>query len=153
MTVHFICRGNTFRSIIAEAYLKSLELEAVDVLSSGTVAVEHKVSNKINFTKTLALLERHGIKDYAKLHHADQLSSIHQIPGDVVVCMNQIVFDETATFGKLPNDAVVWNITDIGEGKRVPQNEGERLAYMEDVYQEIVTNVDELVNRLNLRRG
>jgi protein-tyrosine-phosphatase len=49
MRVHFICRGNVYRSRIAEAYLKSLELEGLEVLSSGTIARERS-----EFTKPIA---------------------------------------------------------------------------------------------------
>lgn len=36
MNIHFVCRGNILRSVIAEAHLKSLNLEGITVISSGT---------------------------------------------------------------------------------------------------------------------
>jgi predicted protein tyrosine phosphatase len=36
MNIHFICRGNVLRSLIAETYLRSLELPNITVISSGT---------------------------------------------------------------------------------------------------------------------
>ena len=40
MVIHFVCRGNTHRSRLAEAYTKSLtqEIEDVTILSSGIEA-------------------------------------------------------------------------------------------------------------------
>ena len=64
--IHFICRGNSFRSIIAEAYLNSLEVKGWSVLSSGTTAALDKARNLVYFGKTLALLEKHGIWEFAK---------------------------------------------------------------------------------------
>ena len=55
--IHFICRGNAFRSIIAEAYLNSLELYYLSVLSSGTAATLYEARNLANHRMTLELLE------------------------------------------------------------------------------------------------
>jgi hypothetical protein len=45
MLIHFICRGNSFRSIIAEAYLNSLRIKGLRILSSGTAAASDKAKN------------------------------------------------------------------------------------------------------------
>ena len=57
MIIHFICRGNSFRSIIAEAYLNSLEIKDSRVLSSGTAAAPDKARNLAYYRMTLDLLE------------------------------------------------------------------------------------------------
>ena len=46
MIVHFICRGNAFRSIIAEAYLNSLKFENLKATSSGTAAAVDRAGNR-----------------------------------------------------------------------------------------------------------
>lgn len=66
MIIHFICRGNAFRSVIAEAYLNSLELKCLSVLSSGTAATLYRARNLADHRITLELLEEHGIRDFAK---------------------------------------------------------------------------------------
>lgn len=152
MTVHFVCRGNAFRSVIAEAYLKSLNIKGVKVLSSGTVADESKIANKANFQKTRELLRKHGIERFAKNHYADQLREGQIIAGDVIICVNQRAYDECVRIGKLSDRVVIWDVTDIGEPGRMPTTDAERWTYMEDVYQEIVRNVDELVKQLGLAR-
>jgi hypothetical protein len=73
MIIHFICRGNSFRSIIAEAYMNSLEIKDSNVLSSGTTAAFDKARNLAYYKMTLDLLEKHGIREFAKVGYGDQL--------------------------------------------------------------------------------
>src|ERR1700745_1562200 len=94
MIVHFVCRGNAFRSIIAEAYLNSLELKDLSVLSSGTAAALYKARNLANHRMTLQLLEEHGIRGFAKACYGDQLTQSRMDNADITVCMNQRVYDE-----------------------------------------------------------
>ena len=56
MIIHFICRGNSFRSIIAEAYLKSRRLDGLKVISSGTNAAADKAGNLASHGRTLGRL-------------------------------------------------------------------------------------------------
>jgi protein-tyrosine-phosphatase len=151
MTIHFICRGNTFRSIIAEAYLKSLNLKGISIISSGTVADEFKVANEINFQKVRALLKRHNLGKYTKPYHADQLTQERLDIGDLTVCLNQIVHDELSQSFVLPDQMVVWGVDDVGEGKRIPKNESEREAFLEEAFQEIVKHIDKLVMELDTK--
>ena len=94
MIIHFICRGNSFRSIIAEAYLNSLEVKSCIVLSSGTAAALDKAGNLVSYTKTLALLEKHGIREFAKADYGDQLTQSRLEKAGLAICMNQRVYDE-----------------------------------------------------------
>ncbi len=55
MVIHFICRGNTHRSRLAEAYAKSLtqEIEDVTILSSGIEADRNLNGPIVPFMKLL----------------------------------------------------------------------------------------------------
>jgi protein-tyrosine-phosphatase len=144
--IHFICRGNVFRSIIAEAYLNSLELKDLSVLSSGAVAASHKTQNLANHGLTLELLEQHGIRGFAKADYGDQLTQSRLDKADVTVCMNQRVYDDClrcVTFSATPR---IWSVTDIGEPGRIPDSESAARLYREEAYQEIVGNVEGLVS-------
>lgn len=145
MVIQFICRGNVFRSIIAEAYMNSLKLPGVTVLSSGTCAGRYRESNAENFLKTIALLQKHGIKQYAKDHYADDLDQKHLDESDIVVCLNGIVHKEAADLFKLPEKSYVWDVTDVGEEGRIANNETELEAFSDEVYAEIIKNIDDLV--------
>jgi protein-tyrosine-phosphatase len=146
MIIHFICRGNAFRSIIAEAYLNSLELNDLSVLSSGTAATTYKARNLANHRMTLRLLEEHGIRGFAKVGHGDQLTQSRLDKADITVCMNQRVYDEClrcVTFHVGPR---VWSVADIGEPGRIADVESKMQLYREEAYQEIVENVERLVS-------
>jgi len=148
MVIQFICRGNAFRSIIAEAYMNSLRLPGVTALSSGTCASRHRESNAKNFSKTLGLLQKHGIKQYAKGHYADNLDQRLLDKSDIAICLNKIAYKEATDSFKLPDESYVWDVADLGEEGRIATNEAEREAFSEDVYEEITNNVDDLVQAL-----
>lgn len=146
MIIHFICRGNSFRSIIAEAYLNSLRVEGWSVLSSGTVAASHKVNNLVYHEMTLDLLGQHGIREFAKADYGDQLTQALVEKADITVCVNQRVYDEGLQIVTFPASTRIWSVADIGEPGRVARTESEQLRHREEAYQEIVENVDHLIS-------
>jgi len=146
MIIHFICRGNTFRSIIAEAYVNSLALEDVSALSSGTAATLYKARNLANHKITLELLEEHGIRDFAKVGYGDQLTQSRLDKADITVCMNQRVYGECLRCVTFSHSPRVWSVADIGEPGRISDVESERQLYREEAYQEIARNIERLVS-------
>jgi protein-tyrosine-phosphatase len=146
MLIHFICRGNSFRSIIAEAYLNSLGIKDLKVLSSGTTAASDKARNLAYYRMTLELLENHGIREFAKPGYGDQLTQSRLEKADIIVCMNQRVYDESLRCVTFPASPHIWSVADIGEPGRIPNAESERELYREEAYQEIVKNVARLVS-------
>jgi protein-tyrosine-phosphatase len=149
MIIHFVCRGNSFRSIIAEAYLNSVKVDGWRALSSGTKAALNKSDNLVYYRMTLELLGRHGIREFAKDDYGDQLTQALLEEADVTVCLNQRVYDEglqIATFPRSPRSPRIWSVADIGEPGRIARTESEQLLYREDAYQEIVKNVDQLIS-------
>ncbi|HRF28293.1 MAG TPA: hypothetical protein PL051_01485 [Candidatus Saccharibacteria bacterium] len=146
MNIHFICRGNVLRSLIAETYFKSLNLKNIDVISSGTnVNREDPLENEY-FANTLRVLDRHGIKRFAK-NAPEQLTQQRiDASHDIIVLMNQRVANEASRIVRLPKNTRNWNIVDIGEGHRIEQTNRE--LYEEEIYTEITQKVDELVRSL-----
>jgi protein-tyrosine-phosphatase len=148
MIIHFICRGNSFRSIIAEAYVNSLGMENSSALSSGTVAALDKAKNLPHYRMTLELLEQHGIREFAKADYGDQLTQSRLEKADITVCMNQRVYDECLQYVTFPGSPRIWSVADIGEPGRIAQTESERRRYREEAYREIIINVDRLISSI-----
>ena len=150
MITHFICRGNSFRSIIAEAYLNSLEIKDSRVLSSGTTAASDKARNLVSYRITLDLLEKHSIREFAKAGYGDQLTQSRMEEADITVCMNQRVYDGCLRCVTFPASPRIWAVADIGEPGRIFNAESDRKFYREEAYQEIVKNVDRLISEASL---
>jgi protein-tyrosine-phosphatase len=149
MLIHFICRGNSFRSIIAEAYLNSLGIKDLRVLSSGTTAASDKADNLAYYRMTLGLLEKNGIREFAKPGYGDQLTQLRLEAADITVCMNRRVYEECLQRVTFPARPRIWSVADIGEPGRIPNAEAERELYREEAYREIVKNVDQLVSGIS----
>lgn len=49
-TIHFVCRGNNFRSRLAEAYLNSKKLPGIKVISSG-IEAEKMIAGRLVGTR------------------------------------------------------------------------------------------------------
>jgi protein-tyrosine-phosphatase len=143
--IHFICRGNSFRSILAEAYLNSLKLKNLRAMSSGTKAAADRPGNLTAYTATLRLLTKKGIRQFAKVGYGDQVTPSRLAGADVVICMNQRVYDECQQFITLPAATRIWSVADIGEPGRIARTEPERNLRREEVYQEIVEGISQLI--------
>ena len=149
MIVHFICRGNAFRSIIAEAYLNSLKFKNLRAISSGTAAAVDRARNLAAYNETLELLAKNGIREFAKAGYGDQLTPSRLAGAGVVVCMNQRVYDECQHLVGLPAGTRIWSVADIGEPGRVARTEDGKARYREEAYLQIVDGVGQLVTELS----
>jgi len=152
MIIHFVCRGNSFRSIIAEAYLNSLEIKDSRALSSGTTAASDRARNLTYYRMTLDLLEKHGIREFAKADYGDQLTQSRLAEADITVCMNQRVYAECLRCVTFPAGPRIWSVADIGEPGRISSSESERVLYREEAYEEIVTNIDRLILEISVAK-
>lgn len=149
MLIHFICRGNSFRSIIAEAYLNSLGFKNLKAISSGTMAAVDRARNLTSYTETLGLLAKNGIREFAKASYGDQLTHSRLEGAGVVVCMNRRVYDECQRLVTLPASTRIWSVADIGEPGRTAHTEPARNLYREQAYHEIVEGISGLLSEIS----
>lgn len=149
MIIHFICRGNAFRSIIAEAYLNSLKFRSLKAVSSGTAAAVGKAGNLTAYTETLRLLAKNGIRGFAKTGYGDQLTPSRLEGADVVICMNQRVHGECHQLVTLPASTRIWSVADIGEPGRIAHTEQGKDLYREEAYLEIVEGISQLISEIS----
>jgi protein-tyrosine-phosphatase len=143
MLIHFICRGNVLRSLVAETYLNSLQLPDIKAISSGTNVDFSIPSEREYFKNTQDLLERHGILRFAK-SLPDQLTEERAANSDSIVILNQRAYEEATQLIDLPKETIVWSVVDIGEGDRIA-TENNRHDLEEIIYKEITANVDVLL--------
>lgn len=113
--VHFICRGNSFRSRLAEAYLLSKQLQNTAVLSSGTVAKEYAHINGLLPHYTKYALLHSNLMQYDK-GHWDQLNSSRLGKDDTVVIFGSKAYSEFSSMNPdFQHKISVWDIPDTGE--------------------------------------
>lgn len=144
MRIHVICHGNGLRSIIGEAYIKSLQRPGVEVLSSGTDAQFYMQAGMPVSVHALATLRQHGIEAFAKQHRTQLTPNMVQ-PEDTVVCVSPSVYEEAKQLVQLPEHTYVWHVEDIGEAPHIPGPGVKIEDLFEDIFQEVKTAADKLL--------
>ena len=135
--------------MVAETYVQSSELKNIDCISSGVCVDLDDPTERGYFQNTIKLLERHGISKYAK-STSDQLTQERVDCADITICVNRRAFEEASEIVVLPENTIVWDIVDIGEGARVINKDilATRIGYEEEIYKEIAAKVSTLVTCL-----
>ena len=147
MIIHFICRGNVFRSRMAEAYLNSLKITDIQAISSGALARQYAGENTIIEQDTISFLTKHGLEVFSKSHW-NQLTQERVARADLTICMTPLVKEECQGVAELPGNTTTWNITDVGDEGATPQNKAELDDAYEQTFQKVTTKVDELIKQM-----
>jgi protein-tyrosine-phosphatase len=132
---------------MAEAYARSLDIPGITVVSTGAVANTFIKAGFPVSANALAVLREHNIEQFAKRERTQLIPDLLHAD-DLVVCMNQRVYDEAKTLVSLPKSTQVWDVADLGEGTRTYRNETEALALVHDMFDEITSKVNGLVKTL-----
>ncbi len=145
MKIHFICRANVLRSLIAETYLRSLNIPNITVASSGTEADYFKPTIEPYLLRTLSVLEARGLKDYIG-PASNQLTQERVDDSDLIVVMSDKVHGDASELTNLPQEkTMIWNIDDIEEGPLREQLMASGRTEEDIIYDEVTAKVDELV--------
>jgi isopentenyl-diphosphate Delta-isomerase len=111
MVILFVCMGNTYRSRLAEAYLRWLAVPGVSVSSAG-VRADMNLNGPIT-SYARELIDEYGLADYGKRSWT-ALEQGLLARADMVVCMNRQVYDTARAAGfEFPLRTFIWDIPDV----------------------------------------
>ena len=142
MTIHFICRGNTYRSRLAETYLKSKQLPNVEVISSG-IEADKNLSGPINWY-TQRLIQKNHLINFEK---SDWQKTTQELldKSDLIVFMNQDIYDFCKQNFRFENKKFeVWALEDLIRVFDV----NEAVNKSEATFEEIKKKVEDLQDHL-----
>ena len=138
MKIQFVCTGNTFRSRIAEAYLKSKQISDLEVTSSGIEAKKNLNGTVCEYT--VSVLEKAGLKAFLgkKWHETTKTELENQ---DLVIFMEKKQANFCLKQLKCHLDRYeIWEIRDINSKK---ENDSITL-FAKKTFEEIKENVGKL---------
>ena len=113
MVIHFVCRGNTHRSRLAEAYAKSqtLDLDEITILSSGIEADRDLNGPIMPFVK-LSLQDENMLQFTGT--NWTQTTQLMIDRSDVLVFMNDDVYEDSVKQFDIPlSMSQKWQIADV----------------------------------------
>ena len=145
MIVHFICRGNTYRSRLAETYLNSKEFPDIKATSSG-IEADNNISGSISWYAQRIIWNERLIKyekmvwDKTTKELLDGADLIIFLKDDIYnFCVSHLGFKGETKFE-------VWDIPDLVEEG---QNEAQKMKTTEETFLKIKEKVDELILKLS----
>jgi len=103
--------GNTYRSRLAEAYLKYLDVPGVYVRSAGIKADQNLNGHITSYAADL--LHEYGLEEFGKpTWTALGQGLLDQV--DMAICMNRQVYEEAMSAGyTLPLRTFIWDVADV----------------------------------------
>lgn len=104
--VHFICRGNTYRSRLAAAYLNSLGHKSITVVTSGVIAKKQPMVIRWYAQR---ILERYEISHFAS-KKPRQLTGANLNDCDLIVFFGQRAYDACIEKHEIKKPHVIWEI-------------------------------------------
>ena len=156
MHIHFVCSGNSYRSRLAEAYLKSiLSSKELFVSSSGIEVDKFRLSNGPICWYAMRLMKRHNLIPFMSWSEQQTTASLLK-DVDLLICMTQKQLDYCQkNLGYRDKPHEVWNIPDLNEMEGfIPSTRIDikidinHIQLTEEVYELIVQKVSDLHSRL-----
>lgn len=115
MVIHFICRGNTFRSRLAEAYAKSLlgTRRDITVCSSGINADEDLLGAISSYTVKLA--SAHHLEKFMAPHWTQTTQAMLDTADRNVFLNDDVRADAEKRFSVPTATSETWYIPDLNQ--------------------------------------
>ena len=150
-TIHFICVGNTFRSRLAEAYLRSKSLPGIVATSSGFHATQDRMGPITPYATRLARL--HSFEEHLKPHW-DQLSQERIDAADLQVIMYPPILEQIQASYRLSTPYEVWDIPDVDDVRPGQRLTTEEIADTTDIiFVRLRERVDALAEQVDSRKS
>ncbi|OGH41922.1 MAG: hypothetical protein A3H79_03870 [Candidatus Levybacteria bacterium RIFCSPLOWO2_02_FULL_36_8b] len=149
MIIHFICKGNGYRSRLAEAYLSSKRIKNLKVISSGVLAL--KSDNGFISWYAQRIIQYEDLINYSKPSW-QQTTSILLNKADINIFMDKKNYEyakNNLSYGA--GNYEVWNIPDIDDfgfivKRETLEKEQEKIKITEETYQIIRRKIDEFIS-------
>lgn len=143
MTIHFVCRGNTFRSRLAETYLNSKQIPGLKVISSGTEA-ELNDCGPVTWYAQRIIQDNHLVPFEKPTW--EQTSKLLLEEGDLTIFMHQNIYDYAVShFGFDGKNFQIWEIPDIRVHLKTFAEQVQKIKETEKIYEEIKQKIDKLI--------
>lgn len=153
MHIHFVCSGNTFRSRLAEAYLKSKNIRGLRVTSSGVKAHENK-NGPITWYAA-RLIKHHDLVHFMS-HGWTRTTQEFLKDADIVIFMDKKHHHHgQKDLGFSGKRYEIWNIPDLGdlglkgETGDTHKEDLDRIRASDKIYEKIKRKVDKLFSALS----
>lgn len=145
MKIQFVCTGNTYRSRLAEAYLKSKNISGLIVSSSG-IAADRNLNGPIDDYTVLVLEKDNLIQFLSKTWRVTNKADLEN--QDLVIFLESVHYEFciNTLHCDIPKYEI-WNIPDIPSnllGKTL-RNITEIIPVVESTFEKIKECVDQLV--------
>lgn len=140
MVIHFVCRGNTYRSRLAEIYLNSKQLSNIKAISSG-IEAENNISGPISWYAQRIIQKEHLVP-FEKPNWQETTKDLLE-KGDFTVFMQKEIYDFCINnLGFKSDKYEIWDIHDL---EKEVKEEIENIKATEKTYEEIKKKADELI--------
>jgi len=145
MNIHFVCRGNTYRSRLAEAYFNSLALPNWSAISSGIEATRD-LNGPIT-PYAAKVIADHGLTLYGKSGWTQSTKEDLEA-SDIVVFLNEDVYRDCChVINPELKKFYVWGIEDV---EVIPDDRSEMDPITEAIFARIVEEINGLVKTLGV---
>ena len=140
MTIHFVCRGNTYRSRLAETYLNSKGLPDIKAISSG-IEADNNFSGSITWY-VQRIIQKNHLQNFAKPMWQETTKKLLNNT-DFTVFMQKDIYNYcSSNLGFNNKNFEVWEINDLTEAYDTDE---EKIKETERIYLEIKQRVDNLL--------
>jgi protein-tyrosine phosphatase len=143
MKIHIVCTGNSFRSRMAEAYLKSKDIPGLEVSSSGIKAAD-------NENGPISWFAMRQIKNHALIPFMSrdwrQTTRENIAESDLVILMEQTHYNFCQSLLSPDQKYQIWGVQDIADCSEA--QDLDNLLISDRIFELIQKQVDSLVASL-----